>query len=337
MIVIRETEGSVGQEQAGPGRNDVADALYRMVGAWAVRRGGEELEAFLGREVGSETAGELLSGFRAVREEEVRWREAREEGATPAGWLGQRLVELEPEIGERGLEVAGTVIGGAGTGFSRAKIAGAVLGGVAAAMEPGLLGALPEAGAGRQDVGEAGRAFLKEVFTSAAGHAVEREAAAVAGAAIVQQAAKIGLKPSPAAVSAAADLGIGTVKALYKVATGEMTVGQATNVVVDRGVAAVAAVARRAVEQAAPGVGAAIGAAIGSLIWMGPVGAQAGRVLGEMAGPVIGTLVEQGVKKVGWVVVEGVKAAAGWVASGVKAAGTAVVSGVKSAWKWLWG
>lgn len=117
----------------------------------------------------------------------------------------------------------------------------------------------------------------------------------------VQEQGKVGIlkDKSPTDIAAIVDRTYTTAKVGYKIATGEMQASDATDYLIDRGVARVEAIIHNTAKKVGGHLGGKVGAALGS--YFGPIGttigATIGKFLGEKAGEFIADKVSTGVKK----------------------------------------
>ena len=145
---------------------------------------------------------------------------------------------------------------------------------------------------------------------------------------------KNGFKPlqgkTPAQIAMVVDRGVTTAKLAYKVATGDVTLADAAEYLIDRAASTVNVAVTKTCQTVCSNVGAAVGGAIGSVF--GPAGTVVGATIGRAAGYVAGTKVAEcvalGVNKVA----EAAKSVARSVCSGISSAVSSVCSFVCSLW-----
>ncbi|MFK5710163.1 hypothetical protein [Lysinibacillus boronitolerans] len=105
---------------------------------------------------------------------------------------------------------------------------------------------------------------------------------------------------TPTDIAAIVDRSYTTAKVGYKIATGEMQASDATDYLIDRGVARVEAIIHNTSKRVGGQVGQKLGAAVGS--YFGPagaaIGAKIGKLVGEKAGEFVAKKISTGVKKV---------------------------------------
>lgn len=144
---------------------------------------------------------------------------------------------------------------------------------------------------------------VKDFFESELNSPQDRNLKKVAASAAVL-AQKTGVLRTPKnmgthEVAAAVDLGASTVKAAYKVATGEHSVLNGMECVYDRATAATSEIIKHHASSIGGAIGMSIGAAVGAMFSGAgiAIGGQIGIMLGSMAGDKVGDFLSVGVKQ----------------------------------------
>lgn len=124
---------------------------------------------------------------------------------------------------------------------------------------------------------------------------------------------------TPTDIAAIVDRTYTTAKVGYKIANGEMQASDATDYLIDRGVARVEAIIHNTAKKVGGQVGQKVGAALG--IYLGPagtaIGSTIGKFVGEQAGEFVAKKISTGVKKVASYAKEKIGSVANTVASAV--------------------
>lgn len=168
--------------------------------------------------------------------------------------------------------------------------------------------------------------FAKEYLEAAIGDARDKDANVLTTAALMkaQQSGYFDAVPgfkeaTPEHLALMVDRGLTTAKLAYKLAKGELTLGDVKDFLVDRGVATLSVFVTKGLSAAGGKVGMAIGASVFSVF--GPAGtafgAMVGKAVGNLAGHGAAHLINDGVRTIA----KGVK---NWVRAGVQQVGARV-------------
>lgn len=277
----------------------IPSAIQKHLTLWTQQKTAD-LTEFLQTIVSPQDAQTILSMVDHIRQTET---DLKDSGLPPRVWAGEQLTRIAPEILEDGplgnlrnyepTELGSHIIDLGLVGLSE----------FAASAVEQAVAAITDAG-GKQGLG-----VVTEFFRSAIGAPQERNVVAIAAASTLNAANTLNIKSAPIPLTGAIFLGLRAAKIAYQQANGILDNDAVFQALEETAAVAAVAVADRAVNQL-PNAGALVGAAIGSLVHNAPLGAIAGRAIGELAEPYVRPIVRTAASQLARTVVQNTRKSA---------------------------